>query len=366
MNELQALLRERIGDMGPMSIAEYMRAALTDPTHGYYTGRDPLGVEGDFITAPEISQIFGELCGLWLAVNWQAMGQPDPVNLVELGPGRGTLMSDIIRATQNVPGFADAIRVHLVEASPALRKAQEDALAVHELAVPPMWHDSLDTVAEGPMLMVANEFFDALPIRQLMRAGDYWLERCVDTDPDPQEPDLNFVLVPPGDRDDPILPPGLVDGENGEIVEICPDGQDIAHAIGTRIVNHGGVALIIDYGHAESAPGETLQAVKDHAFHDVLTDPGEADITAHVDFAALAHAAFTAGAQAWGPVAQGRFLTALGLEARANALMSVANAEQQHEIETGAKRLIDPEQMGTLFKVMAITAKGEPAPPVFE
>lgn len=365
MNPLQALLRERIGEDGPITIAEYMALALTDPKHGYYTGRDPLGVQGDFITAPEISQIFGELIGLWLAVVWQGMGSPDPVNLVELGPGRGTLMSDILRATQNVPGFADAVRVHLVEASPALKLAQEETLAGRTLAVPPMWHTRLDDVAEGPMLLVANEFFDALPIRQLMRAGDFWLERCVDTSPDPDSETLDWVLVAPRDRASLPLPPGLVEGEAGEFVEICPAGQDIAHAIGKRLADHGGAALIVDYGHEKSAPGETLQAVKAHAYHDVLKDPGEADLTAHVDFAALAHAAFTAGAQAWGPVAQGHFLTELGIEARAHALMSVATAAQQADIEAGAKRLIDPAQMGTLFKVMAITPKGETPPPVF-
>lgn len=366
MNDLLALLRERIGDAGPLTIAEYMETALTDPTHGYYTGRDPLGADGDFITAPEISQIFGELCGLWLAVAWQNMGAPDSVTLVELGPGRGTLMSDIVRATENIPGFADAIRIHLVEASPALRSAQEATLAEHDLAVPPMWHDRFENVPEGPMLLVANEFFDAMPIRQLMRTRDYWLERCVDTDPDPDKETLGYVLVPPRDKDALIVPPGLEEGENGEFIEICPAGQTIAHAIGKRLADHGGVALVIDYGHAESAAGETLQAVKNHEFHDVLVDPGEADLTAHVDFAALSHAAFTGGAQAWGPIPQGHFLAALGIETRAHALMSTASAEQQHEIESGAKRLVDPEQMGSLFKVMAITPKGVTPPAVFE
>ena len=366
MNELQTLLRERIGDGGPLTIADYMEWALTDSRYGYYTNRDPLGADGDFITAPEISQIFGELIGLWLAVVWQGMGAPDSVNLVELGPGRGTLMSDILRATQNVPGFADAVRVHMVETSPTLRAAQEDALAQRTLATAPMWHDRFDNVPEGPMLLVANEFFDALPIRQLMPTGNHWLERCVDTDPDPDKEGLQYVLVAPRDRDALPLPPGLVDVQTDDFIEICPAGQDMAHAIGKRVADHGGAALIIDYGHGESAAGETLQAVKGHAFADVLKDPGEADITAHVDFAALSHAAFTGGAQAWGPVPQGHFLAALGIEERATALMSVANAEQQHDIESGAKRLVDPDQMGSLFKVMAITPKGETPPPVFE
>lgn len=366
MNALLEKMREHIGNDGPLGLDEYMSWALVDPEHGYYTGRDPLGADGDFTTAPEISQMFGELVGLWLAISWQAMGAPSPVNLVELGPGRGTLMADILRATSHVPGFSDAVRVHLVEVSPALRQRQEKSLEKVALAEAPSWHAAFADVPSGPMLLVANEFFDALPIRQLMRAGDYWLERCVDTDPDPDKEDLGYVLTPPADRDNPPMPPGLVDVDSGSMVEICPAAQDIARAIGQRLAADGGAALVIDYGHAASAAGETFQAVKDHEHADPLKDPGEADLTAHVDFQALAHAAFTGGAQGWGPVPQGHFLTAMGIGTRAEALMSVASAEQQHDIESAAKRLIDPEQMGSLFKVMAITPKGDKPPMIFE
>jgi NADH dehydrogenase [ubiquinone] 1 alpha subcomplex assembly factor 7 len=340
-------LRRRMALEGPLNVARYMEEALGNPRHGYYPTRDPLGSDGDFITAPEISQMFGELIGLWCAVVWQGMGGPSPLNLVELGPGRGTLMSDALRATRGVPGFAEAVRIHLVETSPALRRRQAQILGQQ-----PQWHNDLGTLPEGPMIVIANEFFDALPVRQFQRVDRGWCERLVDCHPETQE--FRFVLSPPA-AEPPLIPASLRDAPPGAVFETCPAGVSMAHAMGAHVARWGGATLIIDYGHAESAIGETLQAVKGHAFHDVLTDPGEADLTTHVDFAMLGHAASQAGASAFGPVPQGNFLEALGMGARSQALLANATAEQAEDIRAAHRRLTHPDEMGTLFKALALT-----------
>jgi len=350
-------LRRRIALEGPLTVAAYMTEALCHPRFGYYVGRDPLGTAGDFTTAPEISQMFGELIGLWCGVVWQAAGRPDPVNLVELGPGRGTLMADALRAAAGVPGFRSALRVHLVEISPALRERQREALAA---AVPdpgPAWHDGLETVPEGPLLLIANEFFDALPVRQFQRTEAGWCERLVDWDP--ATGDFRFVLSPPAGRLPAAGPP---DVPVGGIVEVCPAGSGVARAIGARVVASGVGALIVDYGYARSAAGETLQAVRGHRYHPPLADPGEADLTAHVNFQALAAAASEAGAICHGPVDQGDFLERLGLSARAAALATSATERQAADIESARRRLAGGDQMGTLFKALAITGAGAPPP----
>jgi NADH dehydrogenase [ubiquinone] 1 alpha subcomplex assembly factor 7 len=349
---MAAHLRQRIAREGPLTIAAFMEEALVHPRFGYYTTRDPLGVAGDFTTAPEISQMFGELVGAWCAVAWQALGSPDPVSLIELGPGRGTLMTDLLRATRSVPGFAAAVRLHLVEISPALRARQQATLATVPLGAPPVWHRSLASVPEGPLLLVANEFFDALPIRQFQKTEGAWRERLVDTTASGK---FRFVLSAPLSSDAPI-PPILRRAPEDAIVEVCPPALDLADAIATRIFRDRGAALIIDYGHADSAVGDTLQAVKGHAYRSVLDRPGEADLTAHVDFAALAHAARAAGAHVLGPVSQGAFLERLGIGPRARALAPKAAPEPAAEVAAGCQRLTDPEAMGALFKVMAITA----------
>jgi len=354
-------LRRRIAAEGPLSVADVMAAALVDPEHGYYTTRDPFGAAGDFVTAPEISQTFGELIGLWAAVVWQGMGAPEPVSLIELGPGRGTLMADALRAAGAVPAFRAALRVHLVEASPVLRRRQAEALP----DAAPAWHDDLDSLPDGPSIVIANEFFDALPIVQLVRDGRVWRERRVAVDP--AGDGFVWTLTPGASPHAALLAPAIRDGApDGALAEICPAGLSVARALAERVVRDGGAVLAIDYGHAPSGVGDTLQAVKGHRSVGILDTLGEADLTAHVDFAALGRAVGQAGAAQHGPVTQGAFLRNLGIEARADALCRNATQEQRATIRSGCARLIDPDEMGTLFKAVAWTAAEAAPPPGFE
>jgi NADH dehydrogenase [ubiquinone] 1 alpha subcomplex assembly factor 7 len=332
---------------GPIGVDRFMAAALGDPTHGYYMTRDPLGRAGDFITAPEISQIFGEILGLWCAEAWRRMGAPDTVALVELGPGRGTLMADMLRAMKILPGCRAAVRPHLVETSPVLRARQQATLADAEAR----WHDSLDSVPRGPMLLVANEFFDALPIRQWLKRDGVWHERLVALD---DAGDFDFEAGPPA------MPPACPDAPDGAIFESCEPAREIATAIGRRLAHAPGAALLIDYGHGVTAPGETLQAVRAHRFAPPLADPGEADLTAHVDFAGLADALRQAGAAVAPLETQGRFLAANGAELRARTLMRGKDDETAAGIGQSLRRLLDPAKMGRLFKVLVATSP-EPA-----
>lgn len=343
-----------------MTIAEYMVEALWHPSHGYYANRDPLGARGDFITAPEISQIFGELIGLWCAELWQRMGAPDPVIVAELGPGRGTLMADALRAAQRVPAFRRAVRLHLVERSPKLRAAQAGALAAAE----PHWHDDIATLPAGPLLLIANEFLDALPIRQLQRVAASWHERRIGLAADGAS--LAFVLESAPSLLAGGLPPEIAHAPAGSIAALSPVALSIGRDLGARLAAHGGAALFIDYGYYPSACGDTLQAVRRHRRHEVLAAPGAADLTAHVDFAAFAGAARAAGACAFGPVTQGAFLATLGAEARVAALLRNAAPHQVEIIRSGYRRLIAHDEMGTLFKALALTDKHAPVPLGFE
>ena len=358
MSGLLDHLRRRITHEGPLTVAQYMETCLAHPEHGYYITRDPLGAGGDFTTAPEISQMFGELIGLWAAQTWMSAGASSPLTWVELGPGRGTLSADALRAMARVPGITDSLSVHLVETSPMLRNAQAAALEPWK----PGWHDTISTTPDGPAIVIANEFFDALPVRQFQRSGDGWCERTVEMT---EDGGLAFGLTPRLGID-PQLPDGLGWVRAGDIVEISLPSRAIVQTLADRLVSHGGAALIIDYGHDRSAAGDTLQAVKDHAFHSVLDAPGTADLTAHVDFAELAAVAGAAGALVHGPVEQGTFLKALGIEVRAQQLMASASAEQAADIESAVERLTATEAMGRLFKVMAVTAPGMPVPAGFE
>ena len=331
---------------GPMNIADYMSLALVDPDFGYYTRGDPLGTQGDFITSPEISQIFGELIGLWLAEQWQAMGRP-PAILTELGPGRGTLMRDMLRATATIDGFHDAIEVHLVEASPVLREKQAKLLADSHPRL--HWHTAFSDAPPKPLLLVANEFFDALPIRQFVRHAKGWQERVVSIGADNL---LHFTLVP-------ATPPPAVKGQMqaySQIYEYSEAAGEIAHHICRRIDAHGGVALIVDYGYEGGSRGDTLQAVRSHRYHDPLVDPGTADLTAHVDFSRLARIAAAHKLAPHGPVPQGMFLSKLGAHVRAAMLCQNAADDQKASIISGLNRLLSLEQMGGLFKVFCITA----------
>ena len=344
---------------GPMTVAAYMAMALHDPDCGYYAQRNPLGAHGDFVTAPEISQIFGELIGLWCVDRWQLMGSPNPVIVAELGPGRGTLMADFLRATRRIAGFREAQRLYLVEASPLLRETQRHALS----GLDPIWVSSLDEVSEGRLLLVANEFLDALPIRQLVRGHAHWAERMVAAD---ARGCLAFTNGPESPALGLLVPPDRRNADLGTVVEICPAAATLAGALAERLTRHPGAALFIDYGYAKAASGDTLTAISGHRGADALGDPGAADLSAHVDFTAFAEAARDAGAAAHGPVTQRAFLTTLGAEARLAALLPQAAPAQRDALETGLRRLIDPHEMGTLFKVLALTSPGLPAPAGFD
>jgi len=361
---LAAVLRRRIAATGPLTVAEYMAEALGHPRFGYYVTRDPFGAAGDFVTAPEISQMFGELLGLWCVDAWQRLGAPSPVALVEPGPGRGTLLADALRAARVVPAFLAAVRVHLVESSPVLRRAQAAALAPAGLAVPPAWHGGLAEVPEGPLLAVANEFFDALPVRQFVRTDTGWAERMVDWDDAADRP--RWVLAGPVGATALLIPPDRDALPPGGVAEVCPAGLSLAAELGRRVAAHGGAALIVDYGYDTPGPGETLQAVRRHRPVDPLDDPGEADLTAHVDFAALARSAREQGAAVHGPVGQGLFLRRLGIEARAARLAEAGDLPQAEAVAAALLRLTAPEAMGTLFKALALAPPGLGVPAGFE
>jgi NADH dehydrogenase [ubiquinone] 1 alpha subcomplex assembly factor 7 len=354
MSTLKSRLIQRIARHGPMTLAEYMTECLLHPELGYYTRQDPLGRSGDFITAPEVSQMFGELIGLWLAQVWLDQGAPEDAVLLELGPGRGTLMADALRATRTVPGFRAAMRLHLIEASPHLREVQGRTLGAHD----PIFHDTLDTVPEKPLFAIANEFFDALPIRQFQRAeGKLWHERVVGIDDDA----LALGLAPPTPL--AALDHRLADTETGMIVETCAPAEAIASELGRRIADHGGAAIMIDYG-AEDSIGDTFQAMADHAATDPFADPGKADLTAHVAFAPLARAAHPARASALVP--QGVFLERLGITARARALAKDLRGPALDTHIAAHRRLTHSDEMGHLFKVRALFPDRMANPPGLE
>ncbi len=339
---LQAELKQLIRRHGPLSVAAYMGLCLGHPEYGYYQTRDPLGEQGDFTTAPEISQMFGEIIGAWLAEVWLSLGEPE-CQLVELGPGRGTLMADILRVANLATGFRDKVSLHMIETSPMLREAQAARLHHHQIT----WHEGIEALPEQLSLFVANEFFDALPVRQFVSTGTMLAERCVRLD---EADELCFGL------DESKQIPGQVPA--GGIVETCPAAIAIMGEIGRRIATEGGAALAIDYGYAGPAVGDTLQALSKHKFVDPLHDPGEADLTAHVDFSALAMAAERAGAVALPLVEQGAFLRALGIEQRA-AHLAIKGAAP---VMQALARLTAPEQMGSLFKVLGVCGKGQGLP----
>ena len=362
MTPLEMEIRALIAAEGPIPVSRYMALCLAHPVHGYYLTRDPLGAKGDFTTAPEISQMFGELLGLWSGAVWQSMHAPDVVRLVELGPGRGTLMSDALRAGRIVPGFAAAVDVHLVETSPVLRRKQEETLRSSGASV--TWHARIEDVPEGPAIILANEFFDALPIAQFVRGANGWHERKVGIGPDGG---LAFGLDPIASPMASALarhaPPPYAPGA---VLEHLESGA--MEALAERLATGEGAALIIDYGHMRSGLGDTLQAVSAHRFVDPLAEPGEADLTAHVDFAALARIALRAGARPFGPLTQGNFLERLGLSARADRLKFNAPPAQKAAVDAAHRRLAGTGdgEMGALFKVLCLTSPAFAAPPGFD
>ncbi|MGB5560490.1 MAG: SAM-dependent methyltransferase, partial [Paracoccaceae bacterium] len=352
MTALADILIRRIAATGPITIADYMAECLLHPKHGYYTSRDPFGSAGDFTTAPEISQMFGELLGLALAQSWLGQGAPSAFTLAELGPGRGTLMADILRATRRIPGFQTAASVHLVEASEVLRTRQRETLKGHEVT----WHRTVDTLPNQPLYLVANEFFDALPIRQFTRDPKGWCERHVGATGNR----LAFGLSAPAPI--AVLDHRLGDTKPGDVVETRPAAAPIIAHIAKHISAQGGTALIADYGDWRSL-GDTLQAVRNHKTDDPLAHPGKADLTSHVDFEALTNAA--AGAAVTPLTPQGIVLERLGITSRAQrlALSLTGDALQSHV--AAHRRLTHPAEMGTLFKMIAFHHPGSPPPAGF-
>ncbi len=347
MNALARALITRIEGTGPISVADYMAECLLHPEHGYYVTRDPLGAAGDFTTAPEISQMFGELIGLALAQTWLDQGALPRFILAELGPGRGTLMADILRATQGVKGFHDALEVWLVEASPVLQASQAKALGGYA----PRWVDTVSDLPDAPLMLVANEFFDALPIRQFVRTGKGWSERLIGV----TDGKLAYGLGPPGPI--PSLDHRLEDTREGDMVEICSPASAAMSEIASRINQHGGAALIVDYGDWRSL-GDTFQAISKHQRADPLKEPGKADLTAHVDFEALAVAAAPLTPSRLTP--QGVFLERLGVSERARTLAARLNGPELEAHIVAHRRLTHPEEMGTLFKVLGLTPPQAP------
>ena len=348
MTPLEPEIRARIAAHGPLSVAKYMELCLSDPQHGYYMTRDPFGARGDFITAPEVSQMFGELIGLWAAALWKTFPATagSTLNLIELGPGRGTLMADALRATKVVPDFHDAIRVHLVEMSPTLRQRQLNTLSSCGVGV--QWQYDIMDMPWGTNIIIANEFFDALPVHQAVKVEGGWQERRVGLD------GKRLVFVQDAEtmwRRDDVLPGGMRNAPPGAVFEWRQDWW--IRYIARRAAN--GAVLVIDYGHAESGIGDTLQAVSRHGFVDPLAAPGEADLTAHVDFQALREAAASERVRVHGPLTQGEFLRRLGIAARADKLKARATPAQAKDIDAALARLTGagPTGMGELFKVMA-------------
>ncbi len=351
MTALADILKARIAAAGPITVADYMAECLLHPVHGYYSTRDPFGAAGDFTTAPEISQMFGELLGLCIAQAWLEQGSPTPFCLAELGPGRGTLMADVLRATKAVPGFHAGAQVVLVEASATLRAVQGRTIGRDA-----RWIDAVGALPEWPLFLIANEFFDALPIRQYQRDTAGWRERLVGL----QGHRLAFGLS------DPVPPPmngqALMNDSPGTVVEVCPLAEQMVETLGERLRRHGGAAIVVDYGGWRSK-GDTLQALRRHAPDDPLAHPGEADLTAHVDFEALVRHAHVPST---GLTDQGLLLKRLGIDQRATRLAEVLTGKALESHLAAHHRLTDPSEMGSLFKAIAFHAPGTVPPPGFD
>ncbi len=355
MTRLKERLARMIAAAGPIGIADYMAACLFDPVDGYYTTREPFGAEGDFTTAPEISQMFGELVAVWCVGAWEALGRPAPFCLAEIGPGRGTLMQDMMRTIARLsPDMLRAAEVAMVEASPHLAAVQERTLA--DAPKRPSWLERPQDLPRLPLVVVANELFDAIPLRQYVMGSKIWHERMVGLD---EAGDLAFVAGP-GAPPPGAVPPGPAPAP-GTVLEVAPARAAMMDVLCERIAADGGAGLFIDYGYTGPAYGDTLQALRRHEYDPVLANPGEADLTAHVDFGALAEAAHGHGLAAR-LLDQGEFLMRMGLAERASALGRNAPAERRERLQSEVDRLARPEAMGTLFKVLAVARPGAELP----
>jgi SAM-dependent MidA family methyltransferase len=352
MSRLKDRIARLIEATGPMPVSEYMATCLFDPQDGYYTTREPFGLAGDFTTAPEISQMFGELVAVWLYRAWQALGRPMPVTLAEIGPGRGTLMKDMLRTLARLdPAFLSEAAVAMIETSPRLREVQKVTLSGSAASI--TWHETVASLSRTPLLIVGNELFDAIPIRQFVRQGESWRERMVGLDENGR---LAF-FAGAGSVDAALLPPGADSAPQGSIAEFAPARAALMQAIMERLAADGGAGLFIDYGHLEPGLGDTLQAIRAHAYEHVLASPGEADLTAHVDFAVLAAVARSQGLAAH-LTTQGDFLLQIGLLERAGLLGARADAAAREKISAAVERLAGPQAMGELFKVLAVLPAG--------
>ncbi|MFN7038883.1 MAG: class I SAM-dependent methyltransferase [Alphaproteobacteria bacterium] len=338
-----------------ISIARFMEEVISNDQYGYYNNNDTIGELGDFITSPEISQLFGEMIGLWCADVWYKLNCPKEFILVELGPGKGTLIDDLLRSTKNIPGFHNAIQIHLVEISANLRERQEEILSKYN--IPKYWHKSIKNLPDNlPSIYIANEFFDALPINQYIKLKDDWFEITISLNEIDEE--LCFVYMPVMDKVKTDLENDYDHLTHNSIVEISSKSIEIIKTIGDNIVKNNGAALIIDYGYTDpyserKATSSTLQAIKNHKFHPILKDIGKADISAHVDFYTLAEAVKV---KSINPqiTTQGKFLTDIGINIRANLLLEKADIINKKNIYLALDRLTSPNKMGNLFKVLSM------------
>ena len=360
MDGIAGRIAEQIRDGGPVSVAAFMTEAMFDPREGYYATKNPIGAGEDFITAPSVSQMFGELIGLWCGQVWMDMGQPTSFQLVELGPGTGQMMSDIIRAGRAVPGFMEAAHIHLIEASAALKMVQGRTLT--PMGVEIGWLDRIDDIPPGPAIIIGNEFLDCLPMRQAVKQNGHWHERLVGLND--AGDGFRFVIGPILGAEADLVPERLRDAADGTLIEFRPGDQQVVDVLAQRFASHPGHALFIDYGPAISEPGDTFQAIRQHQKSDPLEAPGTADLTARVDFEQLGVFAKSAGLDVSGPATQGAWLKELGIEIRAAALIGQA-PEQKSKIARQVMRLSEPDQMGELFKVIGLSTQGLPKPPGF-
>lgn len=357
MTPLASIIIETIrsrGADGHMDLGEYMALCLGHPEHGYYMTRDPFGKGGDFTTAPEISQMFGEMIGAWLADTWMNMGEPSNVILLECGAGRGTLMADAMRATKQVAGFHEAVQLHLLEISPVLKLAQQDALKGYDAT----WHSDIESVpTDSPLLILGNEFLDALPVRQLVFTDAGWQEKVIKIDINDT---LRLYEIEADSKVKTLIPPMLIPSKIGGHLEVSLEQNDFISKISKIVLKQGGNAIFLDYGFIHNVAGDTLQAVKNHSYCDVLDSPGEVDLTAHVNFARLSQQLMEENLTVHGPVSQGEFLKRLGITVRAEDLRRVATDKQRVEIDVALKRLTGDKtkdgEMGTLFKVIAFSS----------
>jgi NADH dehydrogenase [ubiquinone] 1 alpha subcomplex assembly factor 7 len=348
MNALEVIIHEIIAKQGALSVAAYMELALQHPVYGYYRTREPLGRRGDFITAPEVSQMFGEMIGVWCTEVWRGLGCPDPFALVEYGPGHGTMMRDILRATARVGGFHASKKLYLIDSNEVLRSRQRKILGEYA----PIHIDDISQAPPMPLIVVANEFFDALPVRQFEKTPRGWAERMVTVEKGALAP----ALRPLNEAENNLVPPALGEAAPGAVFEFSPKAQVLMREISRALASIKGAMLTIDYGYVASSGAPTVQAVSHHASADIFERPGEVDLTAHVDFSALADAAREGGAKVSAVMGQGEFLRNCGIEIRAESLRKHANEKQAADITSALHRLTDDDQMGSLFKVMEVTA----------